>query len=182
MINIKLPLKDWTCSECGNTNPLANSFCEYCGHARQIISTDMLQKKMADATKMISNKIGAATAKRTCPQCGNACKMTEAFCSSCGAKLKDSDFTPMQEIAPQKEAVVPTITCIHCGNQSSDQARFCRHCGKEIRIEEDNAKENSAQVDQIFCPECGTVQQAGIGFCNECGAKIEVEDSHTYSR
>lgn len=171
----------WFCTKCGNDNSLEYAFCEFCGNPKPVDPAKEIQKKMAGAAKLLSQRISAATGKRLCPNCKNFCSTEEIFCPACGTKLDDAkgNLTPMQEIVPLEEPKTQTITCIHCGTVNPDYARFCRECGKEVRIKKEEATSNDKNTIEYRCPECGNIQPAGNSFCNVCGTKIEQTNQQT---
>ena len=61
-----------------------------------------------------------------CKVCSNEVQPPDKFCSSCGAKVDESESSSV------KEQKVASVVCKLCGNQNPASASYCESCGNAL--------------------------------------------------
>lgn len=69
---------------------------------------------------------------RLCPECGQECNITNAFCSVCGTKLAEVEES--------------FIYCHSCGSELTKEDAFCTKCGQ--KVEKDTRFENEEESQE----------------------------------
>ncbi len=91
----------------------------------------------------------------SCPNCGHAIAIGDAFCESCGAALATgSDAVPNEAAIEHESLAVPKTTlfrppgttdvCLECGSEVLDDG-FCSVCGKKALSPRDHWRENPVE-------------------------------------
>lgn len=124
-----------------------------------------------DQIDALRARIQAINAANSCPVCGAKVQPGMAFCSSCGAKLAQSQ--PQQPAAQSR--------CPVCGAPTAPDALFCTSCGTRLTLPEelDGLDECSAPTGLLMdelpevCPTCGAILPTGTLYCTACGTVIQ---------
>ncbi|MBN1654109.1 MAG: FHA domain-containing protein [Deltaproteobacteria bacterium] len=128
--------------------------------------------------------------------CGNCQKEnppSNAFCSSCGARLDGKSAVALAEPSSDSR----TIYCLKCGAANRPTMRFCRECGAELgpMVVQSNldpshrvaAKpespvgngipkkilQDATSADKaVVCPGCNAEEDQNSNFCRFCGTSL----------
>jgi membrane protease subunit (stomatin/prohibitin family) len=107
----------------------------------------------------ITQNMAAASAKKTCPNCGAEMEEGKHFCSDCGFDMQKKE-----------EKKRNTVACSNCGASYSMKAKFCPECGDKYNP----CHKCGADLKEgaSVCPECGSARPR---LCSNCGYEIENE-------
>lgn len=98
---------------------------------------------------------------KTCGTCGREVAANAAFCSHCGAPMREKE--PVNSVQN---------LCANCGRPLEKGTQFCTWCGTPVQQAADfrPAENYPPEKKERVCPKCGSIMREDEWFCRQCGA------------